>query len=93
MVDNIFEYMLRAVAQGRNLTFFQKAAFEEMAKHWRPHRHEQFAQIWATSERLRKATEAIDQTRRRYEAMAVDIAAEREKVHALSFAYRDKKPA
>jgi glycosyltransferase involved in cell wall biosynthesis len=93
MVDNIFEYMLRAVSKGRAINFFQKAAFETLTAAWRPHRREQFDEIWRVSETMRRATEQMDQARGRYEQLVTQIAAERDRVHQSSIRFTDKKPA
>jgi hypothetical protein len=92
MVDNIFEYMLRGASKGRALSFFQRAAFEKMIESWRPHRKAQFDQIWEINERMRLATEQMNQARGRYEQMVLDITAERERIHQLSRTFTDKKP-
>jgi hypothetical protein len=85
--------MLRGISRGSAINFFQRAAFETLCESWRPHRREQFDQIWATSERMRRVTEQMDQTRWRYEQMVKDIAAEREQIHAASLNFTDKKPS
>jgi len=91
MVDNIFEYMLRAVAKGRSMSFFQRTHFEKLCASWRPHRLAQFQDIWAVSEKLRRQTEQLHQARWRYEEIVREIGVERDAVHASSIRFTDKK--
>jgi glycosyltransferase involved in cell wall biosynthesis len=91
MVDNIFEYMLRSVSKGRPIAFFQRLAFEKLCESWRPHRREQFDNIWSVSEKLRRSTEEMEQARRTYEEMMRTLSAERDAVHAESFKFTDRK--
>jgi glycosyltransferase involved in cell wall biosynthesis len=90
MVDNVFEYMLRGIAKGRAINYFQRAAFEAMCASWRPHRREQFDQIWAINETMRKATEAMNESRSQYERQVVEITAERERLNQMALTYTDK---
>jgi glycosyltransferase involved in cell wall biosynthesis len=92
LVDNIFEYQLRAIAAGRTLSFFHRAAFEQMSLGWRPHRRAQFDEIWALSEAMRRTTESMDSARARYEQILVESAAEREKLRRMALTFTDKKP-
>jgi hypothetical protein len=91
MVDNIFEYMLRSIAKGRSMGFLQRSHFEKLCESWRPHRLAQFQEIWEVSERLRRQTEELDQTRRRYEEVVRAIGVERDAVNASSIRFTDKK--
>ncbi len=93
MVDNLFEYMLRSISKGRTINFFQRAAFEAMCDSWRPHRREQFDRIWSISETMRKATEAMNDSRAQYDRQVVEITAERERIHQMSLAFTDKAPS
>jgi hypothetical protein len=92
MVDNIFEYMLRSVSKGRSMSFFQRSAFEKLCESWRPHRREQFDHIWTVSEKLRRATEQMERARWTYEDLMRSLSDERDKVHAESIKFTDKKP-
>ena len=91
MVDNIFEYMLRSVSKGRSMSFFQRSAFEKLCQSWRPHRREQFDHIWTVSEKLRRATEQMERARWTYEDLMRSLSDERDKVHAESIKFTDKK--
>jgi len=91
LVDNIYEYLLRAIAAGRTIGFFHRAAFEQMSLNWRPHRRAQFDEIWRHSEKMRRVTEAMDAVRGQYERMIVDSQADREALRKLALTFTDKK--
>jgi histidinol-phosphate/aromatic aminotransferase/cobyric acid decarboxylase-like protein len=82
--------MLLGIAKGRAINYFQRAAFEAMCASWRPHRREQFDQIWAINETMRKATEAMNESRSQYERQVVEITAERERLNQMALTYTDK---
>ena len=92
-VDNIFEYQLRSIAAGKGILPSQRYAFERMALSWRPHRRQQFEEIWAISEKARLATDAIIEQRLRYEQAVTAAAAEREQIRQRALTFTDKKPA
>jgi hypothetical protein len=93
LVDNIYEYLLKAIASGRPISFFHRAAFENMSLSWRPHRRRQFDDIWAMNETLRRSTEAINDARARYEQLLIGATAERDEARRLALTFTDKKPA
>ena len=92
LVDNIFEYTLRGVSEGRPISFFQKPAFETLCESWRPGRRAQFDELWRISQSMRRAIEEMNIHRERYEKRVIQIAAKRQKLHDMSRKFTDRKP-
>ena len=69
-VDNMFEYMTRAIGARKFLDSHERFSLQAILEHCRPGRLETFKDIWRTSERMREADESL-------EARANGIEAER----------------
>jgi abequosyltransferase len=93
-VDNMFECMLRAVANGRHINAPNRFGLEQLLSRCRPERLGQFAEVWRISEKMRVEQWRHEQARGEYERLTLDLAARRREVfdHAIK-TFTDKRPA
>ena len=91
-VDNMFEYMMRAIAAERFILRNEKFALEAILAHCRPGRLQAFADIWRANETARVAWERLatrqDVTETEREAHRAQLAA----IDRQSLAFTDKAP-
>jgi hypothetical protein len=89
-VDNMFEYMMRAIAAEKFILRNEKFAIEAILRHCRPGRLEAFAGIWRANEAMRAAWERLaarqDVTEAEREAHRAELAA----IGRRSLAFTDK---
>jgi glycosyltransferase involved in cell wall biosynthesis len=91
-VDNMLEYMLRAVASGRYINEFNRVGMEALLEHCRPGRVEQFRLVWRTSEDMRKSLWTSERAREEYERQTATIAQRRREVFDFAIkTFTDKR--
>ena len=91
-VDNMFEYMCRAIAAERFIWSHEKFALRAILEHCRPGRLDTFQDIWRTNERMR---EAHDSMGRRADVSETERQAHRAELDAInreSIVFTDKTP-
>jgi glycosyltransferase involved in cell wall biosynthesis len=92
-VDNMLEYMLRTVANGRHINAFNKFGLEQLLSRCRPGRLDQFAEVWRISEDVRAYQWRYEQAQAEYERQALEVAAKRREVFDLAIkTFTDKIP-
>lgn len=92
-VDNMLEYMLRAIANGRYINEFNIFGLKQLLTHCRPDRLAQLQMIREINEDARKAQWRFEQTRADYERQTITIAERRREIFDLAIkTFTDKKP-
>jgi len=92
-VDNMLEYMVRSVANGRYINQFDKVGLEDLLSRCRSGRLGQFAEVWRISEDMRERQWRYEQSRAEYERQTLEMAAKRSALFDFAIkTFTDKKP-
>ena len=90
-VDNMLEYMVRAISKGRPINILNKFPMEQILARCRAHRLDQFADIWTLSEEFRQMQWRLDDAEAAAAALYANLNARRNGLYDLAMTFTDKK--